>query len=142
MAKLVWTLLCRRAIVDENLKLVSLIDVVESFDFGAPPGAQLDNLPIEITAVTLWTRDDPAKPEVTQERIRLVGPTGKEGQPAIAPIDLSDHRNYRNVVLWQGLPFSGSGEYAFVVEIKTAAGWEERGRMLLIVNQMASTSPG
>jgi hypothetical protein len=141
MAKLVWTLLCRRAIVDENIKLVSLIDVVESFDFGAAPGAQVDNLPIEIAAVTLWTRDDPAKAEVTQERVRLVGPTGKEGQSVVAPVDLSNHRNYRNVVVYQGVPFSGSGEYAFIVELKTADGWAERGRMLLLINQVAPQSP-
>lgn len=139
MARLLWSLICRRAIVDENFKAVSLIDVLEGIDVGLPPGEKLSVIPVESAFVTLWTRLNATKPESpSTQRIRVIGPDGAESPPVFAPMDLSNHRNWRNVVQFRGITFRGPGDYTFVVELGSGDQWVEHSRVVLAVNLVSN----
>src|SRR5262249_19964971 len=108
MAEHVWSVPCRRVIVDQITQAASLIDTFEGLEYVVPPGQPEPNLsaplPLEINVVTLWTRSDPAKGEKTRQRLRVStpAPAGDERiatlQPAELDIDLVSARNHRNVV--------------------------------------------
>lgn len=138
MARLLWSLVCRRALIDETFKAVSLIDVLEGIDVRLPPGEALQVVPIELASVSLWTRNDPGKSESSStQRIRVIGPDGTQSAPVISEVNLWGHRNWRNIVHFQGFSFRGHGDYTFVVELGTEPKWVEHGRVVLAVNVVA-----
>jgi len=140
MAKLAWSLLCRRVIVDETTKLASAIDVLEGFEFQTKPDVtKIEGLSLEFAAVCLWTRSDTSKPETVRQRLRLEGPDPKLNAPPPweAVVDLVKTRNHRNVFLFQGFPYLGEGDYVFHVELQEGARWTEQSRMVLTVKRKA-----
>jgi hypothetical protein len=149
MAQLVWSILCRRIIVDEATKLVSFIDVLEGFEYGVPPSLPqtvqpLQALPLEFSLVTLWTRSDPLKGETARQRLVLAGPdpTLAPPQPIEIEVDLNKTRNYRTTVLFQGIPYLGDGDYVFKIELQQGKSWTPKTEVLLVVKRSATAAPG
>lgn len=140
MAEHVWSILCRRAIVDREGGQISIHEVIEKLILENPDQEALEKLEKgfgllqSMHLVTWWVRSDYSKPETSAFRIVLLTPDGKSevlggGQgerpsgppPKKAmkefPIDLQKHNAARRVFHLQGLPrWGGFGVYRFVVE--------------------------
>jgi len=148
MAQHVWTVLCNKAIVDERTKQVSLLEITEQINFSGeiPPQELIDkgvNIPVPLNLVSFLTRTDKDAPETVSMRIRLVGPNNRDFKATVVPINLESTRNARQIISVETLPFSGFGEYYFLVELnenKSKEDWEEAVRVpFTIVNQNEKT---
>ncbi len=136
MARHVWSVLCKKAIVDRETNSITLVDSVESLESNeeiAPPPESVDSLVvvqnIDLQFATLWTRSDFAIPETAVSRLTLVGPNGKKLRQPGNTVELIASTRNRVIVVFNGLPFLGFGVYEFVVELqrgkKTSQSWHK-----------------
>jgi hypothetical protein len=127
MPKLVWTIACQRALVDQANNL-SIVQVLEELGFPAPPDDRPAIgllVPFTLFVVTQWHREDPHKPEKARARIRLSGPKGEQFASAEFDVDLSSHARARGIAELPGIVYHGAG--AYVVRVDIAVG-ENRWR--------------
>jgi hypothetical protein len=123
----VWTVFCRRVLIDDSTNQMTLIDAVESVSIALheqpKPGEAF--FQIEAALASLWIRSDIATPENGEFRVTLHGPSGriKSVEPLILPIDLTVHRRQRSKVTIPALPFGEPGRYVFEVELNEAGEW-------------------
>ncbi len=137
MARHIWSVLCRKQLVDNDSKQVSLIDMMEKATLSRADieqqakslGMSADALlaegfffPLPMHLVTFWTRDDPELPEVSEATVRILTPKGKVQAENRIPIDLTDYRNSRPVLRLPGVVFVGTGIYRVVVAKRDKSG--------------------
>lgn len=116
MPRLVWAVLCRRAVIDKYTNLASVHDVVDSL-FAAQEPEMGSQIIIDLNVITNWARSDFALPEDPFYcRCVAVHPNGSRGRGAALEVNLSLSSRVRNVFRFPGIDFSGFGEYEFVVE--------------------------
>lgn len=131
MAKHIWTIVCRKAVVDaaNNLSIIDVTEEVGVFpeppitpEPPAPPGAKI-MLPIEITIVSYWTRENRHKEETAKQRLQLLGPDGKLIGGGEGLIDLTKVANARVMAQLPGIPYSGFGVYLFEISRPEKTEW-------------------
>ena len=144
MAKHVWSVLCRRAILDKSTNNVSLIDSLENIEFVPTKPLQEGRWSIfafETTLVSFLVRSDDNVPEQPKIRVQLVAPDGKaSGQEVIATVNLSEHTRARNFFQFQTMGFWSSGTHNFVVSLELEnEGWEAFAEVPVIILQKPVT---
>lgn len=161
MARHVYSILCRRAVIDREGGQVSIHEVIERLNFEKIPGEDSQKLeelkesgqglgvPGGVQLVSWWVRSDYEESEVSACRVRFVTPGGQvtllPGQSTSAspegatldefPLDLSSNTGARRIFRLDGLPrWGGFGLYWFVVEVRDESGqWTEATRIPLEV---------
>ena len=126
MAEHVWTVICRRALVDETTKVPSLIDIVEGFDvFGTEDIEAPAAFPLELAVVTQWARSDADIPEMARHRLNILGPKSPEVSPQLpeVAVDLTSGRFHRTTFAMQGFPNYGIGDYSMLIELLVGGEW-------------------
>jgi hypothetical protein len=127
MAEHVFTVLCRRAIVDEATKIPSLIDIIDGFEYSGPENIEAQPaFPLELAVVTQWTRSDPNTPEMSRHRLNILGPKPPREPPPSFPevaVDLTTGRSHRTTFAMQGFPNYGIGDYSLLIELLVGAEW-------------------
>jgi hypothetical protein len=126
MAKLKWSLTCRRVITDRELNTVSYIDALEELTVSSVP-AQLP----DIVVGTVWDRD--VLDEVILVRMRGLDPAGEE--LGVIPVSLDApgkrrHRAHFSVSIHAEI----TGAYTFVVEQFVDDVWREESRLTVELN--------
>lgn len=137
MAKNVWAVLCRKSVIDNDTKLMTLIEVLEKLEVsvGVPIDFDRDEvpaIPFDFEIVCLWVRSEPNTPEKSRCRLRLTTPDGKQqaGYSELA-IDLEANKRFRTRFRSDALPLSPvNGLYQFDVEL---AGGKE-GEWILVAS--------
>lgn len=136
MAKHVWTVLCRDALLDRFTNNVSLINIVERIELSdianEHPGENPIPRKLKIDIVSFWVRSDPATPETGTARISLITPDGSRTKPSLLPpLDLEN--TFRVLIFGerQKLPYVGPGIYEHLVEVATQdqKDWQEVARI-------------
>jgi hypothetical protein len=139
MPEHVWTIACRRVLVDESTKVSSFIDVLEGFEyFGTDDFAHAAGFPIELAIITLWARSDPAKEEVAKHRLTIVGPKMPPEDPKALPeatIDLTAVRFHRTTFAFQGFPNYGDGDYSILIDLLEGDQWKTVKTLTITVNR-------
>ena len=124
----VWTILCGRCIVESGTNVVTLVDVIEELLLSGPGPIPERSAAVAVscTLVTLWRRQDPARPCRGQGRIEVFGPSGESLHDRVTAydIDLTESTRMRFVGPLQALPLAGVGSYHFRILCK-AEGQEE-----------------
>jgi hypothetical protein len=119
MIEHVWTVLCRDSVIDRDSNNLSLFNVLEQITVHSEmEGDEAAVAPIEMEAVSLWSRSDDDVPAKGVQRLTLLSPSGETLASGEQEIDLSKHRRFRNRVRFGGLPVKGAGRYIFRVEQK------------------------
>lgn len=140
MPKLVYSVLCKDAIVDEESNEISLIRIIDGFAV-----AQVANKPmpenkwvwslISGRFVTLFvhTANGPDKLSIKAE---FIHESGEVFQPPMnADADFSDGSNCRIIVILKRIPFFTKGGTHYVVtKIGSGDEWEEVARTPFVVN--------
>lgn len=127
MAKHLWTVVCRKVVIDQSTNTASIFEVMEELGiFPVPSADQVDKvmLPIDFASVSLWARDDPSTGESQTQRIQVLGPSGRELASAEQSFDLDKFSRARNIANVPGLPYSGLGTYTVKVSVKTGKGYQ------------------
>jgi len=155
MAQLVWSVLCRKGVLDKYTNQMSLLDVIDELTIAPagpiPPGAQDVFLAVQFHVVSLWMRSDLSMPESVRFRIVISGPDGRSFGPE-GDINLQDFARARHFMRFEALPFHGAGLYRFSIEryLADTADWEKLASVPLEVkivypapqSEPPSTEPG
>jgi len=131
MADHVWTVLCRRAVLDRFDNTVSMFDTIEEIKFetekALPPAHEWSQFPIQVMLVTFLVRSDLAIPEQSRLKIEMFSPQNETYEaPTIIEVDLIEHLKSRHFTLLKSLPFKGRGQHRFVISLECSDGTWER----------------
>jgi hypothetical protein len=121
MAEHIWTVLCRRAVVDRFTNSASMFDALEELNFipAEPLPDKWSQLPIEAVLISFVIRSNVAVPERVRLKIEVVGPNGDVHEKRITgEIDLTDHLRGRTLIQLGSLPFRAFGIHKFVVYLE------------------------
>ena len=134
MAKLIWSVLCSRHILDKESNSVSLLDVLEEATIATPaplPEPSKANpatlVGFQGTLLSLWERSNPDSPETDHCRLILVGPNKQKLVQPEAEIGLVTHRRNRVALKIDMLPWMGFGRYEW--HVQQAAKRTKRGKV-------------
>lgn len=122
----VWTVVCRRSILDESTNNYTLVEVLEQLSMGEPP-EEVEfpvTVPFEFHIVSLWTRSDPDEGASGEERRRLFGPGGEELHQHTMTVELEDNRRFRNRGRFSAIPIAGAGYHYWEISFRADPGDE------------------
>jgi hypothetical protein len=121
----IWTVACKRAIVDADSNNVSLQSVLEQIVVNAEP---LPNgvIPMPFDIMSLWIRSDVTVASQALAKISMFSPSGQEiplkgDGDFIFTIDASNFERFRSKARFGGFPASESGQYWFYVAVQQQA---------------------
>jgi len=127
MIKHIWTVICKRSLLDEDLKTISLIDVLEEMSASMPPRSEVKQIkgkkwglaPFEFEVVSLWIRKEKDKSTLGLSRICVHDPSGIITESREVDVDLRKYTRMRTRQRFTGIPLTDkSGLYWFHVELK------------------------
>ena len=119
----VWTVVCQLRIDDKQSNNISLINVLEQVTFISEEGPK--GIPIPINVVTMWRRSQLDQPEQATARLSLIAPNEESLFVQEHNLDLTEYQRLRNTGHFDGLPFSGTGTYRFVMELQENGEWHK-----------------
>ena len=142
--KVIWAILCEKAVTDQDSNNVSLINIIEEVTLVAEPpeiagqenhvedseeaedtlrDPPLMRLPGEL--VILWARSHVEEGEVGSGRIHIIPPKGRERHSLPHTIDLTHFLRLRLRAFLPGIPMEGPGMYLIQIESRCDnAPWE------------------
>jgi hypothetical protein len=113
----IWSVLCERSILDEDTKLISMINVIEEItvpDEPAPDKA----LAVLVNLVTLWTRSDIKTPGLGYAQYNFTSPGGEVLHSIKQNVDLTKFERLRSRGQFASLKLPEAGIYSFQVEFR------------------------
>ena len=136
MAKHLWTVLCRRAVIDSATRNTSMFDTLD--EVGFTPEEELPdewiNIPLEATFVTFMVRSNKEIPEKPQLKLEIIGPNGqKHPDSHVITADLHSHWRGRTIIQMRAIPFRAFGTHWYVISLGDAGSnlWTEAVRLPL-----------
>jgi hypothetical protein len=134
MARLLWAVLCRRALVDQQTNTASYIDTVEEMQLASFP---TEALPFIVA--TVWERE--GMDEKLQVRF-LWGQSRAKASKTLAPDPIGfPQRFHRLNVLIGGLPVPRPGRYQVTIQQKRGSRWRKEVAVPITISSMR-TEPG
>ena len=134
-----WTVLTERTSIDADSNNISL-QGIEQMEITVENEINEQNramLPIQLEIAILWYREFPERGEITNGRVKIIGPNGEDLGITNFEIDLTNHQRTRSRIRLNALPVIGGGRYFFITEIETDGGdFNEVGKvpLELIIN--------
>lgn len=113
----VWSVLCETSLLDQDSKLISLINVLEQLTIPEAPAPDKE-LPIVVNLVSTWVRSDLNVPSQGQSQINFVSPSGNVLQALANNVDLTKYERLRARGQFRGLKLPEEGQYHFDVEFR------------------------
>lgn len=130
--KVLWAILCERAVVDQETNNISLFNVIEEVTIPAQPPMFLTDanaknvLPTAFELIVLWGRSNSDVPERGLGRVSILIPDATPKITQEHDIDLSVFLRLRSKLRLPGLPVGGEGTYLFKIDGKLTGGeWTE-----------------
>ena len=122
MTKHIWSVLCKKTIIDTDTNSISLIDVFEQLQtkVNLPQNKNIKlSIPLEYEVVNFWYKENTDKKEEVDVEITLIDPNNKSLKSFINTITIPDNKKrVRTRLKITGLPITISGIYRFIVKIK------------------------
>lgn len=123
--KHIWSVLCRRSVIDNETNNISLYDALEEVSVGVKvkqqvaPIPEVINIAIDYEVVSLWMREDSDSRVQADTEIEIIQPDGKVAKTFPQKIDLPEKmRRFRTRYRINGLTVSTQGTYWFKIKIK------------------------
>jgi len=124
MLKHIWSVLCRRSVIDSDTNNISIYDIFEqlavdvSVSTNHPVPKQI-NIPIEYEVVSMWLKEDKEKEAKANIEIEIENPEGKKEKSFQQAIEIPvGMRRLRSRVKISGFVITMAGDYIFRVKIK------------------------
>lgn len=142
MARHLYSIVCRKVIVDKESNAISTIEIAETFEIGGIPNDQAVGVPLSLEMVSFWERSDRGTPETGRTRLSLAFPDGSSVAGGESEIDLVPSYRARTIVRMSGIPVKGSGVHHFGVELqdRETGRWTEVTRFPVEI-VIAGTAP-
>ena len=113
----VWTVLCSRAVVDQETNNVSIQNAIEQINIVGEPKPDAV-IPKRFEVVTLFARSAPEVPCRGELRLTYRSPSDEILGTFERPINLLKHERLRARMRFEGLPAGEPGRYYFDVELR------------------------
>ena len=148
--KVIWALLCEKAIIDRETNNASFINVVEEITVPAsppqvPPDSEIEPiLVLDLHMAILWARSNPYIPESGEARVTLIAPDETVRISAQLAVDLTQSQRLRGIghLMESPFPILQEGQYVFRIEAKTAdLDWHEMFELPLWVKIQTNDPP-
>lgn len=136
--KNIWSVICKKSIVDEQTKLISLIDIVErlilDIDIDKAPTDLQDSfkkgrfikpiqVPENITVASYWALQDDHRGVELQVETIIKDEEGENLASGVLQFTTNtDHTNYRTFFTLPAFPITGSGIYQIESILKSNEG--------------------
>jgi len=128
MIKHIWSVLCQQSIVNRDSNNISLIEVIEQLSIeGRVIESESEKpklLPLSFNIVSMWIRENLDEPADSKANVIFLSPRDKELSRKEVHIDLSEYQRFRTISRINGLPFSGYGQYKFVIKVLNEGDWK------------------
>lgn len=139
MIRHIWSVLCRRAIVDSGTNNLTISDVLEELSVDIKvekkniESLKLINLPLEFEIVSFWKKEgDPTSDLKAESEVEVINPEGKSLQTFKQQVNLPPKmRRLRTILRVMGLTLDNSGDYTLKVTIK-----EEHDKAYQVVSEI------
>ena len=122
MTKHIWSVLCKKTIIDTDTNNISLIDVFEQLQakVNLPQNKNIKlSIPLEYEVVNFWYKENSNKKEEVDVEITLIDPNNKSLKSFINTITIPDNKKrVRTRLKITGLPITISGIYRFIIKTK------------------------
>lgn len=138
MIKHIWSILCRRTIIDSDTNNLTISDVLEELKVDIKvqqkdaDKLKLINIPLEFEIVSLWKKEDRNQHQKADSTIEVISPDGKLmktfSQIVEMPVGMKRLRSRMKVM---GFAIENEGEYIFKINIK-----EEGNKMYKTVAEL------
>ena len=116
--KHVLTALCMRALIDQTTQSSTLVEVVDVLYAPIEDNSE-GALGVSLDLISMWRRDETAKPETGRARLGIFGPDGKLiGQHLTYEVDLTVAPRARNITKFAAFPIRGTGEHLLTVDVE------------------------
>ena len=148
--KVIWALLCEKAIIDRETNNASFINVVEEIIVPASPpqmtpGSEIEPIVVlDLHMAILWARSNPVVRESGEARVRLIAPDETASIFAELIVDLTESQRLRGIghLVESPFPVLQEGQFLFKVEAKTAdLDWQEMFELPLWVKVQTDDPP-
>lgn len=132
-----WIVPCRKAVIDAETNIVSLLEIIEELRIPTPPpeAAIPFAIPIELSVMGYWEREA-GDGEGYEGRLLLIGPNGEVLGEGGAALDFHGRDRLRTRTNFVGFPVAGQGRYLIRCESRPSAAepWTvERTAPILVV---------
>lgn len=125
MIRHVWSLLCRKSIIDKETNNISILEILEQVEVNAsvPSNAVFPvKIPLSYELVSMWTREHASEKGTATIEISIVGPDGKVGESMVKELEFPPSiPRMRSRFRITGIEISKSGVYEFHVHVKEQA---------------------
>lgn len=124
MAKVLWSILCEKAVIDQISKTVSLHSLLEKVEISPDirniieEGTKTPAIPIRFDLVTLFSRSNIEQPETAIVRLAVKKPNTKKKAHQEETIDLVSAGKGRLIIGFPAITYTGEGDYIFYIEQK------------------------
>jgi len=121
MAKHIWTVLCRRAVLDKFTNTASMFDTLEEVTatLAEPLPDKWTLLPLEAVLVSFVVRTNVNVPERPRLKVEVVGPNGDVYEPSISgEFDLTEYPRARTFIKLGSLPVLAFGTHKYMVYLE------------------------
>ena len=113
----IWSVLCENSILDQDTKLISMINVLEELTIPDEPVPD-KILQVVVSLVTLWVRSDIHTPSQGFARYDFTSPSGEVLQSLEQPVDLTKYERLRARGQFAGLKLPEAGQYYFNIKFR------------------------
>lgn len=121
----IWSVLCRKSVIDGETNNLSIFDVLEqvSIDAKVKKGAGSKdvkiNVPIEYEVVSFWSKSHNAKASTSAIKLEIINPDGKVEKTFEQPLEIpEDKKRLRSRIRIKGFVAEDSGVYIFKISYK------------------------
>lgn len=121
----IWSLLCRRSIIDQETNTLSIHDIFEQLGVDIKPKSdskiveQKFSIPIEFEVISFWTKDNLDDVFDGKYIIKVKNPLGKIDKEFEHDLKIGQHlKRMRTRTKIQGFTVEKSGNYIFEVGFK------------------------
>lgn len=129
----VWSALCTRAIIDQETRMVSLIDLCDVIEVDARELERADAEisisekdihhlgPVTLYFMTMWYRTTGKKREEGEFRVFVETPKGTRIRQPPRPVVFEDNKAAHAGIKFNGFPYDGRGIYQVGVESRNTS---------------------
>ena len=120
----IWSVICKKSIVDSQTNIISLLEIIEVLDVNVVLPPNLDpksniNIPIEFEFVTMWQRDFVNKEENFDTQIVVTDPKGTQLNAINGKMNMPiNMMRLRSITRISGLGLTDSGNYTLFLKMK------------------------
>lgn len=125
MIKHIWTVLCRKSVIDNESNNLSLYDILEQLSISVKPEKETVkktvkiNLPLEYEVVSLWVKQSSKDGFNGEIKLEIINPEGSVVKTFEQPFIIQDNKNrLRSRIRINGFVVDGSGVYLFRISYK------------------------